>query len=93
MGIESGWFGTFAANAVQRFGSSDSTLRPFLTAGYANFFLPCEGAANLFDVGGGITAWSTRRVGVRIEGRDFVHPSEGAWWDHVLSLRVGITFQ
>jgi hypothetical protein len=67
--------GVFSLNASYHFAAPRQApkLRPFVTSGYSVFFR--DGHENLWNVGGGVDYWVTRRTAFRAEFRDYLHPS------------------
>ena len=51
-------------------------VMPFVTAGYALAFR--SETANVFNYGGGITWWFSRKTGLRLEARDYRDASGGS---------------
>jgi hypothetical protein len=68
--------------------NSDRKVVPFVTAGYSLAFR--SATANLFNFGGGINYWISKRVGLRLEFRDHV------WFAgplHYWGFRIGVAFR
>jgi hypothetical protein len=61
-------------------------IRPFVTTGYTMAFR--DGNAHLWNVGGGLDYWTSRRVGLRFEVRDHIWVDEGR--AHFWGPRIGI---
>jgi hypothetical protein len=81
-----GGFGLFSPNLTYRFFNS-SNFVPFVTGGYSRIFR--DGSANLGNYGGGVTYWLRRRVGLRVEGRDY-RDTHGY---HFGGVRLGVSFR
>lgn len=64
-------------------------IQPFVTAGYTMAFR--DGTANLWNVGGGVDYWVSRRVGVRLDVRDHVWADVGT--AHFWGPRIGIVLR
>lgn len=81
-------FGMLSVNGSYYLPASDRLrrIRPFVTTGYTMAFR--DGTANLWNVGGGVDYWTSRRVGVRFEFRDHLWVDEGT--THFLGPRIGI---
>lgn len=76
-----------------------SKIDPFVQGGYTGTFagdVPIEGGRGiLFNFGGGMNYWFFKRLGLRLEFRDYVHhtsfyPSGGAT-DQYWGVRIGLT--
>jgi len=76
-----------------------SKIDPFVQGGYTGTFEgtdPIEGGrGNLFNFGGGMNYWFFKRVGLRLDFRDYVHhrsffPAGGAT-DQNWDVRIGMT--
>jgi len=78
--------GLFSPNVSYHFLRSRRVV-PFITGGYTLAFR--SGTANLANYGGGLTYWFSRRVGLRVEGRD--HRDTDGY--HLSALRVGMSFR
>jgi len=91
--------GLFSVNPFYRFrhASAKTKLIPFADAGYARAFLNTIFTShNLFNFGGGIDYWVFRRVGLRLEFRDYVdhYPySYGAPSPHHPMFRIGLVLR
>jgi opacity protein-like surface antigen len=87
-------FGEFGLGALSVNGSyhfqPKQKLDPFVTGGYTLFIR--EGAANLFNVGGGVNYWIKDGMALRLEFRDHVSPGYGTA-AHFLNFRIGLTFR
>ena len=63
--------GLLSVNGSYHFNRSrHAKLSPFVTGGYSLAFR--GGHENLYNVGGGVTWWMARHVGVRLEFRDYI---------------------
>lgn len=84
--------GVFSANGSYHFGNyrSGGVVTPFVTGGYSLLFR--SRTANAFNVGGGVTYWFRRGIGLRFEFRDHVWPEEGEV-GHLIGFRVGLAFR
>ena len=82
--------GVASANGSYHF-SRRKKLDPFVTGGYTLFFR--SGHANLFNVGGGVDYWFRERLGLRLEIRDQVWPSQYGTTGHFWGVRIGIAFR
>jgi hypothetical protein len=84
--------GLFSIDASYRLlsSSSKSKLVPFVDAGYTRSF---DNYAfirdNLFNFGGGIHYWPFKRVGLRLDFRDYVNHSPYVT-SHFPALRIGL---
>ena len=86
--FQSNGFGLASVNGSYHFvGSRDQKIAPFVTAGYSVAFR--SNTANLTNIGAGINYWFSRRVGLRVEYRDFFTLSD----PHMHTLRFGVTFR
>lgn len=79
--------GAFSPGASFTFRRTEGT-QPFFTGGYTLFFR--SGTAHGLYFGGGINHWFSRRLGIRLEGRDQVVVEHN---DHFLEFRVGFLFR
>lgn len=79
-----------------------SKVVPFVEAGYTRTFGNRDGdpfpPSNLFNFGGGINYWAFKRVGLRLEFRDFVRHASPlyAFPGHTYyywALRIGLAFR
>lgn len=82
-------FGLFSVNGSYHvLPKNEGKVAPFVTAGYSLSFR--SGTANLFNFGGGINYWISKRVGLRLEFRDHV------WFEgpiHYWGFRIGVAFR
>jgi hypothetical protein len=76
-----------------------SKIDPFVEGGYTGTFdgdVP-TGADKLLNLAGGINYWLLRRMGVRLDFRDYIHhvsfPGGGAHTDQYWGIRVGLTIR
>jgi len=76
-----------------------SKIDPFVQGGYTGTFegdapIP-GGSGNLFNFGGGMNYWFFKRVGLRLDFRDYVHHKSffpaGGSTDQYWGVRVGLT--
>jgi hypothetical protein len=73
--------------------SSKSKLVPFLEAGYTRTFANNVAPVGpLFNFGGGIHYWAFKRVGWRLEFRDYVHHVRSVT-THYPGLRIALAFR
>jgi hypothetical protein len=63
---------------------------PFVTAGYTLAFR--NGLANMYNFGGGVQYWFSRRVGLRAEVRDHVSTCS-SYTIHLWGVRFGLAFR
>ena len=83
--------GVFSPNGYFHFRRTrGQKIDPFVTGGYTLFFR--EGHGNLFNFGGGVNYWFSRRVGLRLELRDHVSTSYGST-EHYWGGRIGVAFR
>ena len=80
--------GAFSADGTYHFGRQ--RVVPFVMAGYSLFFRDFH--ENLFNYGGGMTYWSARRVGLRVEIRDHT-TTAGRERVHFWGARFGVVFR
>lgn len=97
MGRAAEGVGLFSVDPFYRFASASrhTKLVPFVTAGYTRAF---EGAGftrsnNLFNFGGGAEYWAFKRVGLRIDFRDYVDQNRISAYSHYPAIRVGLLFR
>ncbi|MCW5983425.1 MAG: hypothetical protein KIT09_35360 [Bryobacteraceae bacterium] len=64
-------------------------LVPFVTGGYSLGFR--GGVGHFFNYGGGATYWFSRKVGLRLELRDYRYASNPR--ENLLTFRVGASFR
>jgi hypothetical protein len=82
-----GWgFGTLSPGVVYQFSPNQKTV-PFLTGGYTLGFR--DGVANMVHFGGGATYFFSKRLGLRIEARDYL--PTGSTRFHYFLVRIGIS--
>jgi hypothetical protein len=76
-GFGSTGFGLLSLNVSYHFANRSNPARvvPFVTAGYGLAFR--SGTENLFNWRGGMTYWFGRRVGLRVELRDYIWTAHG----------------
>jgi hypothetical protein len=81
-------FGMLSVNGSYYFPASgrNRRVRPFVTTGYTMAF--SDGTANMWNLGGGVDYWTSKRVGVRFEVRDHIWVDEGT--AHFWGPRIGI---
>jgi len=84
--------GVLSVNGAYHFGARTPGRRvvPFVTAGYSLGFR--GGHANLYNAGGGVQYWFSRRVGFRAEVRDHVTACSRCT-THIWGVRVGLAFR
>src|SRR5437773_6378165 len=80
-----GGLGVFAPAVSYRFRHKAKTV-PFLTGGWALGFR--EDTINLIHFGGGVDHWLNKRLGLRIEARDFIDAKSPGY--HFLQARIGL---
>jgi hypothetical protein len=82
--------GLLSVNGSYNFNrKSSAKLSPFISGGYSLAFR--DGYANLYNLGGGVNWWLARRIGIRVECRDYVWTGGGS--DHMPMFRVGMAFR
>ena len=81
--------GTASLNGYYHFSRSGS-WRPFVTAGYSNFFT-LTGSNNLANIGGGVNYWYRERFGLKFEFLD--HFSTGTNSANYAEFRFGFNFK
>jgi hypothetical protein len=84
--------GVLSANGSYHFGARDpkSKVIPFVTGGYSLGFR--EGHGNMYNFGGGVQYWFSRRVGFRAEVRDHVSSCYRCT-THLWGVRFGVAFR
>jgi hypothetical protein len=64
-------------------------IAPFVTGGYTLSFR--SGVAHLVNFGGGINYWFSRKMGLRLEARDYISAQCGC--GHTVEFRIGFAFR
>ncbi len=85
--------GMFSANALYHFagGVRSRKVDPFVSGGVSAAFR-FGGGVQLWNAGGGVDYWFARRVGVRVEFRDYFRKT--SWNDgQVWGIRGGVVFR
>jgi hypothetical protein len=87
-------FATFSVNSYLHvpLPGLEKRVDPFATIGYTAG-ASILGSTNLLNFGGGIHYWFHRRLGLRLEGRDLVHPGGRSGSTQIWSFRAGIAFR
>jgi hypothetical protein len=67
-----------------------SRVEPFVSGGFT-VLSGGRRALPALNVGGGVTIWTRRRIGFRVEIRDEVYAAEGP--AHILSIRAGMVIR
>jgi hypothetical protein len=81
--------GVFSLDGIYRFHKSKSKIEPFLAGGYSVFFR--RGTAHGANLGGGIDYWFLKKLGLRLEFRDYFQMNYPG--DHLIQGRVGFAFR
>lgn len=83
--------GVFSPNGYYHFPgkNKDRKVDPFVTGGYTLFFR--SGHGNLWNFGGGVNYWFSRRLGLKVEIRDHIWPEEGTV--HYWGVRLGLALR
>jgi hypothetical protein len=81
--------GVFSVDGFYRFSKSGSRAEPFVVGGYSLLFR--NGVGNGINLGGGIDYWFMKKLGVRVEFRDYFNPNYLN--DHIIQGRIGVTFR
>jgi hypothetical protein len=81
--------GLLSVNGLYTFKTRNPRLAPFVTGGYSLAFR--VGVANGLNFGAGTHYWFSRRVGLRVEVRDYISPSYLE--AHLLQARIGLAFR
>ncbi len=85
-------FGLLDLTGGYHFGLKDRRLTPFLSGGYSLGFR--EGHFNALNLGGGANFWMTRKMGLRMELRDVIHPETNTMEGfQYVNVRIGLTFR
>ncbi len=95
-GFTDEYLGAFSLNGVYHFASSGERARrlsPFVTGGYTLYFR--NGSENLWNIGGGVDYWLSRRVGIRGEVRDqfYLAPCSSCGATHLWNIRGGVVIR
>jgi len=83
-GLDRVWIPQLSANAIYEKRPRASGVSPFITGG-----LTLSG--QVINFGGGANIWTSDRVALRIEVRDYVQPATRA--PQTIAFRVGMTFR
>lgn len=79
-------------NGLYHFRTTDPRLDPFLLGG-VGILADWDGGYGAFTIGGGLSYWTSPRIGVRLEVKDNIAPTPSNGLFHMAGFRIGIVLR